>query len=96
MEVTEVTRVTLSQHICLILICSVTLVTSVTFTVGSEMKLSLEYRRILRRVVKLAHMQHYPKEFCTDYEADKMIDVIAPQTIENLIRVGKETRIDHV
>jgi len=59
------------------------------------MKLSQEDRRILRRVVKLAHMQHYPKDFCTDYEADKMIDVIGRVTIEKLLRAGKNSNIDN-
>ena len=60
------------------------------------MKLTPEERRILRIVVKKVHLKHHPKQFCTDYEADKMIAVIAPETIEKLIKVGKDSKIDHM
>ena len=53
-------------------------------------KLSQEDRRILRQVVKLVHMKYYPNEFCTDYEADKMISVMAPQTLEHYVKTGKD------
>ena len=43
-------------------------------------KLSVEDRRVLRIVVKQVHFKMYPKEFCTDHEADKMIAAIAPET----------------
>ena len=35
-------------------------------------KLNEEERRILRSVVKTVHLKHHPKQFCTDYEADKI------------------------
>ena len=57
------------------------------------MKLTLEERRVLRIVVKQVHFKLYPKEFCTDHEADKMIAVIADETKEKLIRVGKDSKI---
>jgi len=53
-------------------------------------------RDILRVVVKQAHFQHYPKEFCTDYEADKMISSIGPEVIDRLIRVGKDMKVDQL
>ena len=53
-------------------------------------KLSQEDRRILRQVVKLVHMKYYPNDFCTDYEADKMISVMAPQTLEHYVKTGKD------
>jgi hypothetical protein len=31
-------------------------------------------------------MQHYPTEMVTDYEADRIIDVMAPDTMAYLIR----------
>jgi hypothetical protein len=53
-------------------------------------------RDILRKVVKMVHMKHYPKDFCTDYEADKMIAAIAPQTLESLKEVGKKFKVDQL
>ena len=57
------------------------------------MKLTLEERRVLRIVVKQVHFKLYPKEFCTDHEAYKMIAVIADETKEKLIKVGKDSKI---
>jgi len=51
-------------------------------------------RRILRNVVKTVHLKHFPKQFCTDYEADRLIATIAPETIEKLIKVGVNYKID--
>jgi len=53
-------------------------------------------RRLLRHVVKRVHLKHHPKEFCTDYEADKVIAVIGPETVDKLLRIGKNTKIDTV
>lgn len=55
-----------------------------------------EERRILRTIVKKVHLKHYPKEFCTDYEADKMIASIGPDVVENLIKVGKDMKVDNI
>ena len=55
-----------------------------------------EERRILRQVVKNVHLKHHPKEFCTDREADKVIAVIGPETVDKLLRVGKNTKIDTI
>lgn len=55
-----------------------------------------EERRILRTIVKKVHMKHHPKEFCTDYEADKLISVIAPEVVEKLIRAGVDNNIDNL
>ena len=44
--------------------------------------LNAQERRILRNVVKTVHLKHFPKQFCTDYEADKLIATIAPETVE--------------
>jgi len=56
--------------------------------------LKKEERDILRIVVKQVHFKHYPEQFCTDYEADKMIAAIAPSVVEKLTKVGKDMRID--
>jgi hypothetical protein len=53
-----------------------------------------EERRILRTIVKKVHLKHHPKEFCTDYEADKLISIIAPEVVEKLMKVGKDMKID--
>ena len=34
------------------------------------------------------HMKHYPKEQCTDREADKIIETITPETREKLIKLA--------
>ena len=58
--------------------------------------LKVEERRILREVVKRVHLKHHPKEFCTDREADKVIADIGPETVDTLLRVGVNTKIDRV
>ena len=58
------------------------------------MKLTPEERRILRIVVKKVHLKHHPKQFCTDYEADKMIATIAYSSKEKLLKVGKDRNVD--
>tara|TARA_X000001388_G_scaffold69047_1_gene57290 strand:+ start:673 stop:864 length:192 start_codon:yes stop_codon:yes gene_type:complete len=51
-------------------------------------------RRVLRTIVKKVHLKHHPEQFCTDYEADKLISIIAPEVIERLMKVGKDMKID--
>jgi hypothetical protein len=36
------------------------------------------------------HMQHHPKDFVTNYEADKIIDAMAPEVIEGMIKAGTD------
>ena len=55
-------------------------------TGGYSTRLSFEDRQKLRLVVRKVHMKNYPTEMLTDYEADKIIDVIAPGTAEYLVR----------
>jgi len=55
-----------------------------------------EERRILRTIVKKVHLKHHPQEFCTDYEADKLISIIAPDVVEKLIKVGVDNNIDNI
>ena len=35
------------------------------------------------------HMKHHPKNFITNYEADRIIESIGPEIAERMIRVGK-------
>tara|TARA_R100000951_G_C2547786_1_gene151468 strand:- start:144 stop:338 length:195 start_codon:yes stop_codon:yes gene_type:complete len=55
--------------------------------------LSQPERDTLRRVVKLAHMQHFPDEFVTNYEADKLIESIGPEIAGRMIKVGVDNEI---
>ena len=59
-------------------------------------KLNQEERRILRHVVKTVHLQHHPKQFCTDYEADKVIATILPEVIEKHLKTAKDFKIDEL
>lgn len=52
--------------------------------------LSQSDRDTLRAVVKRVHMQHHPKDFVTDYEADKIIEVIGPDIAYSMIKAGKD------
>ena len=38
----------------------------------------------------------HPEQFCTDREADKVIAVIGPETVDKLLRIGVNTNIDNV
>ena len=59
-----------------------------------EHKLSKEDRNLLRIVVKKVHLKHYPKEFITDREADKLIASLLPHTLERIKEVGRNYNID--
>ena len=50
--------------------------------------LSQRERDTLRRVVKVVHMKHHPKDFVNDYEADKIIESIGPEVAGRMIKVG--------
>ena len=58
--------------------------------------LNVEERDILRKVVKKVHLAYHPEEFCTDYEADKVIAVIGPEVIERMIKFGKDNQVDQL
>ena len=55
-----------------------------------------EEREILRRVVKKVHLAYHPEEFVTDREADKVIAVIGPETIDRMIKFGKDKKVDQL
>ena len=59
-----------------------------------EHKLSKEDRNLLRIVVKQVHLKHYPKEFITDREADKLNASLLPHTLERIKEVGRNYNID--
>lgn len=58
--------------------------------------LKLEEREVLRTVVRRVHFKHYPKEFCTDYEADKLIASIGPEVVEQMIKIGKDFKVNEI
>ena len=55
--------------------------------------LSQPERDTLRKVVRLVHMKHHPKDFATDYEADKIIEAIGPEVAARMIKVGVDRGI---
>lgn len=42
----------------------------------------------LREIVKRVHLKHYPKHMITDYEADKLIDAIGPETAGAIVKAS--------
>lgn len=42
----------------------------------------------VRTVVKTQHMKHYPKDFVTDMEADKILSAMSPQAVEKLYELA--------
>jgi hypothetical protein len=53
---------------------------------GFISQLSFKDRQRLRKVTKMVHMKHYPTEMITDYEADRIIEAMAPETMAYLIQ----------
>lgn len=56
-------------------------------------QLNQSERDVLRAVVKRVHMQHHPKDFVTDYEADKIIEVLGPEVAAGMIKAGKDRQV---
>lgn len=54
--------------------------------------LSQQDRNLLRQIVRKVHFAHveakHGKSFVTDLECDKLIDTIAPDVVERMIRFG--------
>ena len=42
----------------------------------------------VRVVVKTQHMKHYPKDFVTDMEADRILSAMSPQAVEKLYELA--------
>ena len=57
---------------------------------GYSTKLSWKDREKLRFITRKVHMRNYPGHLLTDLECDKMIDAIAPNTAEYLVKVHLE------
>ena len=52
------------------------------------MTLPIQDLHRMRQVVKTVHMKHYPDEFMTNHEADKIIEAFGPETMENHLRIA--------
>ena len=52
---------------------------------GFSTQLSFNDLQRLRRIVKRYHLRHYPNDLISDREADRIIDVLAPETQRYLI-----------
>lgn len=48
----------------------------------------------LRTVVKAIHFRHYPKEFVTDREADKLIEAVGPETAGLMLRRAVDRKMN--
>jgi hypothetical protein len=57
---------------------------------GFSTLLSVKDRRRLRNIVREVHLKHYPQHLITNYECDRIIDVIAPETAAYLIRLNMD------
>jgi hypothetical protein len=42
----------------------------------------------VRVVVKTQHMKHYPKDFVTNMEADRILSAMSPQAVEKLYELA--------
>ena len=55
--------------------------------------LSQKDLEILRRIVKRVHLKHYPKHMITNYEADKLIDSLAPETAGKVVKEAIDLKL---
>jgi len=56
-------------------------------------KYSLDGLKKLRTAVKIRYMKDYPKDFMTDYEADKVLETLTPITLEELYKMVTDKRV---
>ncbi len=56
-------------------------------------KYSFDGLNKLRQAVKLRYMKDYPKEFVSDYEADKVLETLTPETLEQLYQMVTNKRV---
>ena len=56
-------------------------------------KYSLDGLKKLRTAVKIRYMKDYPKDFMTDYEADKVLETLTPVTLEELYKMVTDKRV---
>ena len=52
--------------------------------------LSLAELEVLRQIVRKVHLTYVPQDFATDRECDKMIDGMAPETVDRMLRFGRQ------
>lgn len=57
--------------------------------------ISVEDLRLLRKVVLNVHMAHYPSNFLSDYEADRVIEAFGEETCQNLIKTAVDSGAGH-
>ncbi len=53
-------------------------------------RLSIKEVDTLRTVVKSQHMKHYPQEFVTNHEADRIIESLSEMAREKLSKLAGE------
>ena len=58
---------------------------------GLSSLLKHEDRQRLRTITRRIHLRHYPQEFLTDLECDKLIDSFSEEVIEANLRAGRQT-----
>ena len=59
-------------------------------------KYSIDEIKLLRTVVKNVHLKHYPKDKKTDKEADRILETITPQTLEELHKLAVDYGITNL
>ena len=55
-------------------------------------EISLEDLNRLRNVVKTVHMKHYAERHITNYEIDKLIESIGPETAQKMLKVAVDSK----
>tara|TARA_R100000995_G_scaffold80724_1_gene52805 strand:+ start:1792 stop:2016 length:225 start_codon:yes stop_codon:yes gene_type:complete len=56
-------------------------------------KYSFDGLKKLRQAVKLRYMSDYPKEFMSDYEADKVLETLKPETLDMLYKMAVNKKV---
>jgi hypothetical protein len=56
-------------------------------------RVSPDALRRARQVVRLTHMKHYPTEFLTDREADRIIEAIGPESLARAEKLVIDRRL---
>ena len=54
---------------------------------------SLDGLKKLRTAVKIRYMKDYPKDFMTDYEADKVLETLSPVTLDQLYKMVTNKKV---
>jgi len=56
--------------------------------------ISLQDSKLLRDIVKKVHLSNDPTDFINNYEADKLIESVAPKVVEDMLRQYVDSRFD--